>query len=266
MSPRRVISISHVFSEGPIVFRFCPRHIIMTKRRQKAKKKHFILLQSQMYILLLHHYHEILYAHFLSRFALNNINLRLTISRKIFMQIFLILYVRALISSFISLRNVFLNSAYMQQHKRKFFSPPHRFIPLGRCKKNRSSHNIENEIEIFTSLRIDFGFLLFVSKSEREGNWDKWREFLIKNLMCLDMSRSLTARLKIKTYSALTLIAHCGIFSGQSEKKNIFGEIKKKTFKLFCHWHRKNNNQSFVFEKNSTNWIPHDSVIKFKAL
>ena len=71
------------------------------QNKTRKERKDFIL--SVVHSFLLHHYHEILYASLHSLVQSNNINLRLIISLEMFMQISLILCVRALISSFISL-------------------------------------------------------------------------------------------------------------------------------------------------------------------
>lgn len=109
---------------------------------------------------------------FFNSFPLHNINLLLTISCKIFMQIFI--YVRALISSFVSPHALTSHSSnvlffyisqfpsksdtYMQ-HKRKFFSSPS-IHTIGSNRENGSSRNIENEIDFLFLLffHVDFGF------------------------------------------------------------------------------------------------------------
>lgn len=108
--------------------------------------------------------------------------------------------------------------------KRKFFRLFHRFRSI---LGNGSNRNIENEIEFFFFSRwsFDFGFFFLLhsemKRKEREKKLGQVERISDKkNLMCwMHRSHSLHfARLKIKTYSALTLIAHCGILS--AHRKN----------------------------------------------
>jgi hypothetical protein len=137
---------------------------------------------------LLHHYGGSLCVFSFSRSATNNINLRLTISREMFMQISLILYVRALISSFIPLAYVNGNS---------FLS---RSIPQPAIQKWVKSQYRKWNWNFFSSLHWFRVFLFSLFAVVKE--WDRERRKLGQVKRISDKSKT----------SLWGLIAHCGLF------------------------------------------------------
>jgi hypothetical protein len=138
---------------------------------------------------LLHHYGGSLCVFSFSRSAANNINLRLTISREMFMQISLILYVRALISSFIPLAYVNGNS---------FLS---RSIPQPAIQKWVKSQYRKWNWNFFSSLHW---FRVFYFRCLP---W--WKSEIERERKKLGQVKRISDKSKTSLWG---LIAHCGLF------------------------------------------------------